>query len=345
MRVPHQAQTFRNTVLRVGILAAVCGALAATPARAASKEMIQLQTQIQQLQDAVARLQQSNDERMGVMKDLIQQSADAVNKMSATMDGLQRGLQTGSEAQAAKVDQVSGQVQSLNDSLDEIKARIGRLEKLMQDVQGQQQSMSANMQGMPAGNTSAAPPSSAAPSSSLPSAAPTGPVPDAAPSASPAPGRRGKPSAGVPLDAPAGGGVAAASAGAPPVDDLYKTALGDYMAAKYGLAASEFADVTRSYPDHALAGNAFYYQGEIDYRGARYAAAIKNYDRVIEQFPDNNKVPAAHLHKGQSLIQLKQNEAGVRELRALIQRFPNSPEAMQARSRLSGMGIQVKPRA
>jgi tol-pal system protein YbgF len=140
-------------------------------------------------------------------------------------------------------------------------------------------------------------------------------------------------------------GAAPAGAGAPPVDDLYKTALGDYMAAKYGLAASEFADVTKSYPDHALAGNAFYYQGEIDFCGARYAAAIKNYDRVIEQFPDNNKVAAAHLHKGQSLIQLKQNEAGVRELRALIQRFPNSPEAMQARSRLSGMGIQVRPRA
>ncbi len=100
----------------------------------------------------------------------------------------------------------------------------------------------------------------------------------------------------------------------------------------------------RSYPDHPLAGNSFYYQGEIDYRAARYATAIKNYDRVIEQFPDNNKVPAAHLHKAQSLIQLKQNEAGIRELRALIQRFPNSPEAVQARSRLSGMGVPVKAR-
>ena len=117
------------------------------------------------------------------------------------------------------------------------------------------------------------------------------------------------------------------------------------MAAKYGLAASEFADVAKNYPEHPLAGNSLYYQGEIDYRGARYAAAIKNYDRVIEQFPDNNKVPAAHLHKAQSLIQLKQNEAGVRELRALIQRFPNSPEAMQARSRLNGMGVAVRPKA
>jgi TolA-binding protein len=45
-----------------------------------------------------------------------------------------------------------------------------------------------------------------------------------------------------------------------------------------------------------------------------------------------------------ALLDIKQNDAGVRELRALIQRFPNSPEAMQARSKLSGMGVAVTPR-
>ena len=334
-------QKLPRTVLRTLSIVAACCALSSSPAFAANKDMIQLQTQIQQLQDSVARLQQSNDERMGVMKDLVQQSADSINKMAATMDTLQRGLQTQTEAQGAKVDQVSGQVQALNDSLDEIKARIGRLEKLMQDVQGQQQSMSANMQGMPSGGNGAAvaPAGNALPPSSLPSSAPTGSNLDAAP---PATERRGKPSAGIPMNEPRSNGPAAAAG--PPADELYKTALGDYMSAKYGLASSEFADVTKTYPDHPLAGNAYFYEGEIEYRGARYAAAIKDYDRVIEQFPDNNKVPGAHLHKGQALIQLKQNEAGVRELRALIQRFPNSPEAMQARSRLSGMGISVRPR-
>ena len=59
---------------------------------AVSKDMVQLQTQIQELQDAIARLQQSNDERMGVLKDLVQQSADSVNRMSVTIDGLQKQL-------------------------------------------------------------------------------------------------------------------------------------------------------------------------------------------------------------------------------------------------------------
>ena len=116
------------------------------------------------------------------------------------------------------------------------------------------------------------------------------------------------------------------------------------MSAKYPLAASEFADVVRTHPDSPLAGNAVYYQGEIDYRAGRYGAAAKNYDKVLEQYPDNNKVPAAHLHKAQALLQLKQTDAGIRELRALVQRFPNSPEAVQARSKLTGLGVPVRPR-
>jgi tol-pal system protein YbgF len=156
----------------------------------------------------------------------------------------------------------------------------------------------------------------------------------------PSVGPDGKPLAGTPLPAEA----APAGPAAPPADELYKTALGDYMAAKYSLAASEFADVTKNYPDNPLSGNAFYYQGEIDRRAGRYSAAIKNYDKVIEQYPASNKVPVSRLHKGEALISSKQTSAGVRELRSLIQRFPNSPEAMQARSRLSGMGVTVSPR-
>ncbi len=170
------------------LLAAVL--LGGSPAFAVSKDMVQLQTQIQQLQDAVARLQQSNDERMGVMKDLIQQSADSVNKMSVTIDAIHKQMQAQQDAQNGKIDQVSGQIQSLNDSVDEIKARIATLQKLMQDVQGQQQSMSANM-SQPTGGSPA--------TSNSP--VPVNPIPDT--SGPPAPvGRKGKPSASVPLADP-----------------------------------------------------------------------------------------------------------------------------------------------
>ncbi len=41
-----------------------------TPAWGVNKEMVQLQTQVQDLQDRIAHMQQSFDERMGVMQHL-----------------------------------------------------------------------------------------------------------------------------------------------------------------------------------------------------------------------------------------------------------------------------------
>src|SRR5437868_11385607 len=99
--------------------------LVALPAHAGTKEqLIQLQTQVQALQDQMARMQQSFDERMGVMKNLIEQSTDNVNKMSANVNTLQQTLQTTLQKQNAdtssRVDQVSAQIQALNDSVDEM---------------------------------------------------------------------------------------------------------------------------------------------------------------------------------------------------------------------------------
>ncbi len=315
------------TRLRSASLALALLAAGAMPYRAfaVSKEMVQLQTQIQQLQDAVARLQQSNDERMGVMRDLVQQTADSVNKMSVSVGNLQQQMRTQNEGEAGKLDQVSGQVQSLHDSLDEMKARLARLEKGLGDLQSSQQTISAGA----ASNTS--------PATASPAVVP-GPAPvDPGSPASPAKAKPGKPSAALPATG------AKTPAGAPPVDDLYQTALGDYNGAKYSLAAAEFADVIQYYPDSNLAGNSYFYLGEMDYRAGKYADASKSYDHVMEQYPGNPKIPTAQWRKGQSLLALKQTDAAARELRSLIARFPNSPEAGQARSKMNGLGIRITP--
>ena len=301
--------------------------LSVRPAHAVSKDMVQLQTQVQELLDNLARLQQTNDQQMGVMKDLVQQTVDAVNKMAITVNGMQLKLQNQGDAQGTRNDQISGQVQALNDSLDELKARMMRMERSLGDIQSQQQSTNAILGNLPGANGAPAGGSTPAPSSPVPA-----PAPNAAPAASSAPGA--DTSAPPPSAAPA---AAAPVATGPTVGDMYRTAYNDYMAGKYPLATSEFTDLIKAYPDDNLAGNAFFYVGEIDARGSKPSAAVKNYDQVLERYPDNAKIPAAHLHKGEALIALKQNEAGERELRALIQRFPNSPEAAQARTRLNGL--------
>lgn len=97
------------------------------PTFAVSKEMIQLQTQVQALTDQMARMQQSFDERMGVMRNLVEQSTDSMNKLASSLDTVQKATQQQSGDTQGRVDQLSGQIQSLHDSLDELKARLTKV--------------------------------------------------------------------------------------------------------------------------------------------------------------------------------------------------------------------------
>jgi tol-pal system protein YbgF len=112
-----------------------------TPAFGVSKEIVQLQTQVQDLADRMDKLQQSLDERMGVMRNLVEQSTDNVNKLSQAVETMQKSLQQQNADSQAKIDQVSGQIQALNDSIDELKARLTKASKQLDDIQNQQQNL------------------------------------------------------------------------------------------------------------------------------------------------------------------------------------------------------------
>src|SRR5208282_3699679 len=134
--------------------------LALTPAWGVSKEMIQLQTQVQQLQEQMTAMQRSFDERMGVMKNLVEQDTDAINKVTAAINNLQTTLQKQQGDSAGHVDQLSGQIQTLNDTLDELKARLAKVSKQLEDMQSSQQSLAAQQssQAQQAAAAAAAPP-------------------------------------------------------------------------------------------------------------------------------------------------------------------------------------------
>src|SRR5438046_9944555 len=82
--------------------------LSATPAWGANKEMVQLQTQVQQLQEQMSRMQQAFDERMGVMKNLVEHDTDAVNKVSAALANLQAALEKQQADSGGRAEQVQG---------------------------------------------------------------------------------------------------------------------------------------------------------------------------------------------------------------------------------------------
>ena len=120
-----------------------------TPAFAANKEMVALQTQVQALQDQLARLQQSNDERFGAMRSLLEQNTDTINRVANSLDAISHSLQTATADQGGKVDQVSAQVQSLHDSVDELKARLAKVSKQLDDMAAAQQNLQAAPAGQP----------------------------------------------------------------------------------------------------------------------------------------------------------------------------------------------------
>jgi tol-pal system protein YbgF len=114
------------------------------PAWGVNKEMVQLQTQVEQLQQQMTAMQRSFDERMGVMKNLVEQDTDAVNKVAAALTGLQNTLQKQQGDSGGKIEQLSGQIQTLNDTLDELKVRLAKVSKQLEDMQAAQQTQAAS---------------------------------------------------------------------------------------------------------------------------------------------------------------------------------------------------------
>ena len=133
----------KNLRTRVCLFVLAAGLIASTPAWAVNRELVELQTQVQQIQDQMTALKQSLDERMGVIKNLMDQNTDSINKVTTAITNMQVSLQKQQSDTNNHVDQLSGQLQALNDSLDELKARLGKVTKQLEDMQSTQQSLAA----------------------------------------------------------------------------------------------------------------------------------------------------------------------------------------------------------
>jgi len=147
MNIPR---TFRNRVLPIVLVAGLVN-FAPARAHAVSKEIVELQTQVQQLLDMVQRLQSTMDTRFGVIQHLVEQTADSTNRMSTAVNDLQQKIAAQNEAISGKIDSSTGSVQSLSDSVDELKARLSKLQDSVNSLQTQMQ----NLQAPPPGQNGA----------------------------------------------------------------------------------------------------------------------------------------------------------------------------------------------
>jgi len=136
---------------RVVPLIVLLGLCSALPAFGVSKEIVQLQTQVQALQDQMTQMRQSFDERMGVMRNLVEQTTDNMNKVTAAVTELQKTLSQQNSDIAGKVDQVSTQVQAMHDALDELRARLNKLNTQLDQLAQQQQNLPSQTPGVQPG--------------------------------------------------------------------------------------------------------------------------------------------------------------------------------------------------
>jgi chromosome segregation ATPase len=103
------------------------------------REMFQLESQLEALQDQTTRMQQAFDERVGSMDTLNKKNADAINKLLTTITGLHSSLDRERIDSSNRRDRISGQIQEVNDNLDELKARLARVSKQLQDISAMRQ--------------------------------------------------------------------------------------------------------------------------------------------------------------------------------------------------------------
>src|SRR5229473_2846423 len=175
MRIRHVA-IFSAAVLTGALAGSLVGP---RPAEAVARELIELQRDVTSLLQGQKDLATQVTQDHTVMKTLVEQSSDNVNKLGATMSSLQKSVQDVQANSGARLDTMSTQVQGLSDNLEEIKSRLGKLNQQLVDLQNSVQSLDAKISGTSPATGTASPTAGGSTSnygSNPPTAKPTAPA-------------------------------------------------------------------------------------------------------------------------------------------------------------------------
>jgi tol-pal system protein YbgF len=291
--------------------------LSPQPASAVSREIVELQQQVSQVLQQQQDLRSAVDSNNATLRTLVQQSLDGVNQLNGQMGSLQKVVQEVQANTGSSITSVTQTTQGLQDNLQEVQARIGKLSQQMNDMQGLLQSIDAKVSGN-------APPTAATPGSSInpggPSTGGPGPGPNSSTNSGPS---------GMPGISP---------------DTLYQNGLRDFTGGKYDLARQEFSDYIKNFPTNDLASNAQFYLGEIFFAQNDFNGAIGAYDTVLTNYPRSFKLAASMYKKGMAELELGLKASAIRDLREVERRFPGTDESRHAQAKLREIGATSAPR-
>ena len=296
MRTRWIALTF--AALLVGVFAG--SLLSPAPAGGVSKEMIQLQASVDQLQQGQQALRTAVDTNSATLQTLVKQSLDSINQLNTQMGALQQTVQQVQANTGNSLSSVTTQTQAVSDNMADMQSRIAKLGQQMSDMQSLLQSIDAKVSG------------NAPPGSAVPGGSPTGAAP------------------------PPGSASNTGGPGMPPIsaDTLYQNALRDFTSGNYDLSRQEFSDYIKNFPSNDLAGNAQFYLGEISYAQNNFKSAIANYNLVLQNYPQSFKLAASLLKRAYAELELGMKTSATRDLREVERRFPGSDEARRAQAKL-----------
>ena len=273
---------------------------------AASKEQQEMQRDIAQLQDQVQKLQSSFDQQISAIRTLVEQALDAGNKTSTNLSVLANNI-----TQTLDRD--------LKDSLRPVAGLSAKADKANEDISDVRAAM---------GEMTAQINRLQSQLNDINNAIKVMQAPQAPP----------------PPPAGSGAGFGGTTASVPPsAKALWTAASGDYSSGKADLAAGEFAEFVRIYPDDPQAPDAQFFIGQVHLGQQKYDQAVTDFDAVLERFQESSKTPDAYFMKGMALKGAGQRNDAATVWKALIKKYPRSDSADQAKEQLKAMGLLAAP--
>jgi TolA-binding protein len=273
---------------------------------AASKEQQEMQRDIAQLQDQVRLLQSGFDQKMATLQTLVEQALDAGNKANTNVSVLTASVtQTLTRELSDSLRPVAGlssRVDNLGNDTSEIKNSLTDLNTQMNRLQQQLTDISNAVKVI---QSPAAPP----------------------------------PSSNTNSDAGPGFGTGPASV-PPPAQDLYSNATRDFASGKSDLAAQDWAEFLRYYPDDPFASEAQFQLGQIHLSQMKYSQAVIDFDAVL-RYPENKVTPNAYYAKGMALQGLGKTDLAIAQWKLAARKYPKSEGGKDAAQQLRAFGVSA----
>jgi tol-pal system protein YbgF len=131
---------------------------AALPAHAQKKDTLLLMQRLDTMQQLMINMQKTLDTQTAVLKTLIEQANDNVNSMKAQMEELRKATGQNLASSGARFDAMTGEIQSLHSTQEEVLARLAKLSEQLAQTQNIIQTLSMPPAVAPGAGTTPVPP-------------------------------------------------------------------------------------------------------------------------------------------------------------------------------------------